>query len=199
MWDIENLFFRDTGGWLPDHFHNAVYIRLPSSYSAWKSDSSRVMAAQISVPCWGNLTLPVPDMAISPSCVIASSPSSRSYPSSSPIYYQSSKTGDLLPTPIQATFSPQHINELLPTVNMGTSFLSHIWQRNLHTRVWMQPVSTWAVRFFSLIRTLTMGSAVFTGDLEKELALKFHPLIRFPDTSRLCVLVFCIYSPGLVF
>ena len=72
----ERLFFRYTGGWSPDHFQDAVHMRLPSSYSAWKLGSSRVMAAQIGVPCWGNLTSPMPDMVIPPNCVIASSPSS---------------------------------------------------------------------------------------------------------------------------
>ena len=102
----KSLFFRNTGSWSPDHFHDAIHIHLPSSYSAWKSGSSRVMAAQIDVPCWGNLNLPVQDMAIRPSCVIASSPSSRSYPSSSLSTTRvCTATGGPLSIPIQTTHS----------------------------------------------------------------------------------------------
>ena len=97
----ESLFFKDTGGWSPDHFHDRVHIRLPSSYSAWKSGSSKVMATQIGVPCWGNLTTPEPDMAIPPS------PSSRSYLSNSLSTTRvRTATGSPLPIPIRTTLTP---------------------------------------------------------------------------------------------
>ena len=137
------------------------------------------MVTQIGVPCWGNLTTPEPDMAIPPSCVIASSPSSGSYPSSSLSTTRvRSATGSPLPIPIRTTLSPRHINEPPPTVNTGTFFLSHVWQHILRTRVWVQPVSTSAVRFFPLMRTLTVVSALFTGDFGgKNWHRSFVPLL----------------------
>ena len=180
----ESLFSRDTGGWSPDCFYNAVHICLPSSYPAWKLGLSRVMAAQIGVPCWGNLTSPMPDMTIPSSCVIESSLSSRSYRSSSLSTTRvCTATEGPLPIPIQSTLSPQHINELPPTVNTGT-FLSHIWQHNLRTRVWVQLVSISVLHFFLLISMLTMGSNLFTGDLGEKNGAEVSSPYSYPGHSQ---------------
>ena len=161
----ESLFFRDTGSWSQDHFQDAVHTRLASSDSAWKSCSSRVMAEHISFSRWGNLTLPVKDIAILPSCLIAFSPSSRSYPSRSPSTTRActATEGPLL-IPIWTTLSTQHIDELPPTTSKGTFFFSHVWQHCLHTRVCVQPVSTRAVRLTPSICTVTTVTVVCTDN-----------------------------------
>ena len=106
----ESLYFRDNPSWSPDYFHDVVRIHSLLSHLAWKLVLSRVMAAQIGVPCWANLTWPVPDIVIPPSCVIVSSPNSRSYPSSTLSTTRvRTATGSPLPKPIRTTLSSQHI------------------------------------------------------------------------------------------
>ena len=175
----ESLFFKDTGGWSPAHFQDAVHTRL---VSLWKSGSSRVIAAHISLSRWGNFTSPVADIVIPPNCLIAFSPSSRSYPkSASSTTRARTATEGPLPMPIWTTLSPQHIDEFPPTTIKGTCFFFHVWQHGLRTRVCVQPVSTRAVRRIPSICTLTAGRAPFIRSLGERLALKTRPLARFPD------------------
>ena len=106
---------------------------------------------------------------------------------------------DPLSIPIRTTLSPQHINKLLLTVYTWTSLLSHVWQHDLCTRVWVQPVSTSAVHFFPLICTFTMGSALSTGDLGEKTGAEVFSLYLFPRHSWAVSSFFCIYSTGLAF
>ena len=172
----ESLFFKDTGGWSSDHFQDAVHTRLASSYSAWKSGSSRVMAAHISLSRWGNFTSPVADIVTPPNCLIAFSPSSRSYPNrpSSTTRARTATEGPL-PMPIWTMLSPQHIDEFPPTTSKGTCFFFHVWQHGLRTRVCVQPVSTRAVRLTPSICTLTAGRAPFIWGLGRDWCWRLIP------------------------
>ena len=162
----ESLFFKDTGGWSQDHFQDAVHTRLASSYSAWKSGSSRVMAAHISLSRWGNFTSAVADIVIPPSCLIAFSPSSRSYPNrASSTTRARMATEGPLPMPIWTTLSPQHIDEFPPTTIKETCFFFHVWQHGLRTACIHQGSSSYPINLHTDCRqsAIHMRSGGETG------------------------------------
>ena len=87
-------------------------------------------------------------------------------------------TGGPLPTFMWTTLTPHHTSEPLPTVNTGT-FFSNALQHALRMRVWVHLVSTSAECFHLLMRKLIAGSALFSGNLGRRLALRLPPLARW--------------------
>ena len=105
-------------------------------------------------------------------------------------------TGGPSPTFMWTTLSPQHTSEPPPTVNTGT-FFSHELQHALRMRIWVHLVSTSAERLHPLMHMLTAGSAFFSSDLGRRLALCLLPLALFPDNYALCGLA--CHNGGSVF
>ena len=63
---------------------------------------------------------------------------------------------------------------------------SHALQHALRTRIWVHLVSTSTERLHPLMCMLTAGSALFSGDFGRRLALCLPPPARFPDNFVLC-------------